>query len=82
MDNITVYALSTCPYCKKAIRFLKDENAEFEVIFLDKLDEETRKNIMEEMTRFSKIFAVPLIVKGKRYVIGFDENAITDLLKK
>ncbi len=81
MSEIVVYALSTCPYCKRAVEFLRKKGADFETIYLDLVDEKEKQEIMKKMARITRVFAVPLIIRGNRHVLGYDEPAIEALLE-
>ncbi len=81
MADITVYALSTCPYCKRTIKFLQEKGVDFEVIFLDELEGDERKEVIKKVHEISGSYAVPLIIKGDKHVLGYDEKAIQELLE-
>ena len=40
--KVTVYALSTCVWCKMTKQFLKDNNVAFEFVEVDLLDEKDK----------------------------------------
>ncbi|NCC06011.1 MAG: glutaredoxin family protein, partial [Proteobacteria bacterium] len=44
---ITLYALSTCIHCKKTKEYLDDCGAKYDCIFVDKLEGDERKQIIE-----------------------------------
>jgi glutaredoxin-like protein NrdH len=75
-----VYGLTTCPHCKKTLEFLKNSGTDFEIIWLDELEGEERKRVVEEIHRISGSFSVPLVVKGSKYVVGYDEEALRELI--
>jgi len=81
LSDVIVYALSTCPYCKRAIEFLRKKDVDFETIFLDLIDEKEREEIIKKMSRITRVFAVPLIIRGDKHVLGYDEGAIESLLE-
>lgn len=81
MADVTLYALSTCPYCKRAIKFLQERGVDFDVIFLDELEGDKRKEVIKKVHEISGSYAVPLIVKGNKHVLGYDEKEIQELLE-
>ncbi len=80
--KITVYALSTCGFCKRALAFLRDNSVDFEFVYVDKLDKETRNNVTKELKeRFNRRVAFPfLIVDDKECMVGFNTEKYEDLL--
>jgi glutaredoxin len=80
MPQITIYATTTCPYCK----MLKDYLVEKNISFVEKLvdqDDAAR----EEMAQNSKGFlGVPFVLINKdgtkEGVIGFDKGKLDSLL--
>ena len=81
MADVTVYALSTCPYCKRTIKFLQERGVDFEVIFLDELGDDEKKEVIKKVHEISGSYAVPLVVKGNRHVLGYDEKALNELVE-
>jgi len=81
MAEIKVYGLTTCPHCKKAIEYLKKIGADFEVVYIDKLEGEDRKKVIDEVYKISGSYSVPLIVKGDKFVLGYVEGKIRELLE-
>lgn len=81
MAEIRVYALTTCPHCKKAIEYLRKSGVDFETIYIDELEGEERKKVVEEVNKISGSYSVPLIVKGDKFVLGYVEGRIRELLE-
>jgi glutaredoxin-like protein NrdH len=74
--EITVYALSTCGFCRRSILFLKEKNIKFRYVHVDLLDTETKdevKNYLSEKfnTRIGFPFAV---LDGRDFLRGFDQQ--------
>lgn len=80
--KITVYALSTCGFCKRALAFLRDNSVDFEFVYVDKLDKETRDDVVEKLKeRFNRRVAFPfLIVDGEECMVGFNTEKYENLL--
>ena len=49
MKNVTLYTLSTCPWCRKAKNFFAEHNISFTHIDYDLADEETQEEISREL---------------------------------
>ena len=75
--DLTVYTLSTCAFCKKALNFLSREGVSFRYIHLDTLGVDRKQEIKEFLrSRFNDIPIFPvLIVDDEHCVSGFAEGA-------
>ncbi len=77
--KIKIYALSTCPHCKAAKKFLKDHNLEFENIEVG-----NNKEAIKEMYKKSRQYGVPVIEIRKNHgvhiIVGFDELKLKQAL--
>ncbi|MCX6111919.1 MAG: glutaredoxin family protein [Proteobacteria bacterium] len=74
--DLTVYALSTCGFCKKAIKFLKDNSIKFKYVYFDDLDSDLQNKIEETLKdKFDKRIAFPfLVIDDKRCLVGFNQE--------
>ena len=54
---------------------------DFEVIFLDELEDEEKKKVIKKVHEVSGSYAVPLIIKGDKHVLGYDEKALNELVE-
>jgi glutaredoxin-like protein NrdH len=80
--NVFLYTLSTCAWCKKTKRFLKDKGVEFEFVDVDLCDEEDLKKIKADITKRGAEMNFPLvIVDDKKLIVGFREDEIGEALK-
>jgi glutaredoxin len=80
MAQITVYALSTCPYCRQARAFLAEHGADFRVFEVDLMTGAERDEAIEEVKRISGAARFPVSVVGEDVVIGFDPGGLTRLM--
>ncbi len=79
---VRVYALTTCPYCKKTLKFLEENGIEPDVIFIDKLDSEKREMAMREAYSHAGMYAVPVVVHNDTVIVGFDREKLERLVKE
>ena len=73
--KVTVYSTPTCPYCKMAKEFLKENKIKFEDVNVA----ENRK-AQEEMIKKSGQMGVPVIDIEGAIIIGFDKQEIKKAL--
>ena len=74
--TLTIYALSTCAFCKRAIEFLKDQDISFRYIYLDKIDPQLKVRVKSELkNKYDNIPVFPvLVIDDQRALSGFNEN--------
>jgi glutaredoxin len=76
-----VYALSTCPYCKRTRRFLDDHKIAYECIEVDLLDDAKQDEVLEEIEKLTGRRSFPVVVVGKEIIVGHDETKLKKVLK-
>ncbi len=76
MDKqVTVYSTPTCPYCKMAKQYLRENN----IAFID-VDVSLNQEAASEMVEKSGQMGVPVIDIGGKIIIGFDKDEIKKTL--
>lgn len=79
--TVMLYALSTCQWCMKTKALLKELGIGFSCIYVDLLDAEERDNMLREINRLTGSYSFPtLVIDGKKFVVGFREDEITEAL--
>lgn len=78
--QVTLYALSTCPYCKMAKRFLDGASVEYGLVEVDQLEGEEKEDAIAEVRRISGGASFPVIVVGDEVIVGFNKKRIKELL--
>lgn len=75
-SELTLYALSTCGFCKRALKFLKDNSIKFKYVYFDEQDTELQDKIRTAlMDQFNKRLAFPfLVIDCKKCIVGFDQE--------
>lgn len=73
--EITVYALSTCGFCKRALAFLDANNIAYRYVYMDKLDFDVKEKIKAALReRFNEHVSFPYAVIDEREtLVGFIE---------
>lgn len=72
-NDITVYALSTCGFCKRGLQFLRDNSISFRYVYVDKLDINMKEQIKQALSeRFDTRIGYPfLVIDDSDYLRGF-----------
>ena len=75
-DKITVYALSTCAFCKRAFKFLMDNSIEFTYIYVDLIPVEVKNELKLELSeKWKTRFGFPfVIINDEKFLKGFIED--------
>jgi len=80
--QVLIYALSTCVWCNRTKKFLKDNGIEYEYIDVDLCDKEDQNKIRSDIVRRSgKAIYPTLIIDDKILITGFQEDRIKEALK-
>ena len=69
--EIKIYTTSACPFCHKAKENFNKKKIAFKEINVGGDNEKAK-----EMIKISGQTGVPVIVIGKKVIVGFDKNAI------
>lgn len=78
--GVKLYALSTCPFCKKTKDFLDNNQVEYEYIYVDELDGVEREKIMEEVLSVNKRRLFPTVIINGTVIIGHNESELRKAL--
>lgn len=79
--KVIMYGLSTCVWCKKTKKLLKDLGVDFEYIYVDRLEGEEENNAVEIIKRFNPSISFPTtIINDEKAIVGFKEKEIRESL--
>ncbi len=76
--KVVLFALSTCPACKKTKNLLKDLGVDAVVVDLDTIDRETREKLLVEVRKYNPRETFPTLVinGGEKVIVGYGEEEI------
>jgi glutaredoxin-like protein NrdH len=79
--KVTLYALSTCVWCKLTKQFLKDNDVEFDYVDVDLLDDEDKSKAHETISSKGGMLSYPTtIIDDKTVVTGFRKDQLKEAL--
>jgi glutaredoxin-like protein NrdH len=81
LEVIKVYALSTCPWCKKVKKLLKDNNIEFDFIDVDLAQGEEQQKALAEIEELTGRRSFPVTVINDQVIQGFKKEELEEALK-
>lgn len=76
-----VYALSTCPYCKRTKRFLDEHKIAYDHVDVDLLDDDKQDKVIEDLEKLTGKRAFPVVVIGHEVIVGHDEDKLKKALR-
>ncbi len=79
MAKVSMYTLSTCPWCRKAKKFFTDRKIQFEHTDYDLADEATQARIMRELDA-QGVKGFPFVRIGDQTVEGYQPARYAELL--
>jgi len=79
MAKVTMYTLSTCPWCRKTKKFFTEHNIPFEFTDYDLADEATQDKIMAELDA-AGANGFPFVRIGDEVVVGYQPNVYSELM--
>ena len=81
--DIKLYALSTCPWCKKTKKLLDDMGVEYSFVDVDLLTGDEKNQTMVIIRKWNPSMSFPVIViNDKKSIVGFQEPQIKEALKE
>ncbi|MCC6501627.1 MAG: glutaredoxin family protein [Deltaproteobacteria bacterium] len=79
MKKVNLYALSTCPWCKKTKKFFTENNVKFDFINYDLADAATQKRIIADMERYGAT-GFPFVMIEDDTIEGYNPDRYKQLL--
>jgi len=79
MKTVILYALSTCPWCRKIKDLLTEHGVPFDFIDYDLADEATQRRIMEELDKEGTSLFPFMRIDGEA-VTGYQPDRVLKLL--
>lgn len=76
MGRVKLYALSTCPWCKKTRQLLAEKAIEHDVVDVDLLSGEELEKVLKEIDAIVPRRAFPITVVGSVVIQGFEPDRI------
>ena len=74
--DLRVYALSTCGFCRRALKFLKKNSIKYHYIYVDKLPLDIKREVKSYLTKKTDgNFGFPfVIINDEKFLRGFKED--------
>jgi glutaredoxin len=79
VKKVSMYTLSTCPWCRKTKRYFTEHNIPFEFVDYDLADPTTQDKIMRELEA-EGANGFPFVRIGNQVVEGYQPGRYAELL--
>ena len=81
--KVVLYALSTCPWCKKTKALLEKLGVAYSYEDVDLLDEKASEEVTKELEKWGNSGSFPfIIINDQTTILGYDEERIIKELEK
>ena len=75
--DVLLYALSTCGWCRKTKDLLDSLGVEYDYIYIDQLDGDTKKEAVERLKVWNPNTSFPtMVINNDKSIIGYQEQRI------
>jgi glutaredoxin len=82
IGSVMLYALSTCPWCKKTKALLNSLDVKYSYVDVDLLTDDEEQSVEDELSQWTDQLAFPaLIINNEKIIIGFKEQEIRKTLE-
>jgi glutaredoxin-like protein NrdH len=80
--KVMLYALSTCPWCRKTKQLLGEMGIAYDFVDVDLLSGKEREETMDKVRQWNPDCSFPtLVINDKKCIVGFKESDIRETLK-
>jgi len=81
LGDVKIYALSTCPWCKKTKTFLNNLGIDYYFVDVDLLEGKERDDTMTIVRKWNPSSSFPtIVINDSRCIIGYREDEIREAL--
>ena len=79
--DIKLFALSTCPWCRRTKNFLNEHDIEYEYVDIDTLDQQDEMDAAKDLMKYNASPAFPtLVINGSEVIVGYQPDKLEQLI--
>lgn len=78
---VKLYALSTCPWCKKTKKLLDEKGVDYKAVDVDLLQGEEQKEALAQVDKLVSKRSFPILSVGEKVIQGYKEDEIEEALQ-
>ena len=80
VGHVTLYALSTCVWCKKTRQLLGELGVAYDYEYVDLLEGDAKTKSMDVVRKWNPACSFPTLVINDKCIVGFQEDKIRQAL--
>lgn len=82
-QDVSIFTLSTCMWCKKCKRYLNEKEIKYKYIDVDKITPDQKSKILQYLRENYKPdrISYPFLICDDKFVVGYDPNKYEELMK-
>jgi glutaredoxin-like protein NrdH len=81
--TVIVYALSTCPWCKRTKKLLDELGIDYYYADVDTAPQKEREELLDAIRKWNPARSFPtIVVDDNKCIIGFREDEIREAVKE
>jgi glutaredoxin len=80
MKQVSMYTLSTCPWCRKTKKYFTDHRIQFKYVDYDLASVPEQEKIEQEMRSRGGPLSFPWVLIGDELVVGWNPTKYDELL--
>jgi glutaredoxin len=79
---IVIYALSTCPWCRKTKNLLNELGVEYYFTDVDLATDKEKQVLMDTIRKWNPARSFPtIVIDDKKCIVGFNEDEIREAVQ-
>ena len=79
--QVTLYALSTCIWCRKTREFLEEAQVAFNFVYVDLLEGDEREEAKDQIREWNSRVSFPTtVIDSEECVVGYKADALSKVL--
>ena len=78
---VKLYALSTCPWCKKTKKLLNENEVQYDFVDVDLAADDLQETIRHEIQQLGVDASFPIIVVNGKAIVGYNPEEILRALE-
>ncbi len=81
--DVMAFTLSTCQWCKKCKRYLKDKNVKYRYIDVDQIDPQEKMKILNFLKEnYQERISYPFLICDDKFIVGYDPNKYDEIFRE
>lgn len=78
--KVTLYALSTCGWCRRTKELLDSQGVAYEYIYVDQCEGDEREQVKNAVREINPRGSFPTVKIDDEVVVGYDDERILELI--